>query len=61
MHLINKTISQGHFPEELKLARVIPIYKGENDQLIQNYRPILIELFKMVFKLSVFQKRECPI
>ena len=37
-YLINKTISQGHFPEELKLTRVIPIYKGEDDQLIQNYR-----------------------
>ena len=28
-NLIDKTISQGHFQEELKLARVIPIYKGK--------------------------------
>ena len=30
------------FPAELKLARVIPLYKGENNQLIHNYRPISV-------------------
>ena len=34
------SIREGIDPEELKLAKVIPIYKGEDDQLIQNYRPI---------------------
>ena len=54
-YLINKTISQGHFPEELKLARVIPIYKGENDQLIQNYRPIsVLPFFSKIFEKIIF-------
>ena len=35
--LINMSITQGIFPEELKTARVIPIYKGEDDQLISIY------------------------
>ena len=39
-YLINITIKQGIFPEELKLAKVIPIYKSDDKQLTQNYRPI---------------------
>ena len=34
--LINMSISQGIFPEEMKIAKVLPIYKGEDEQLIQN-------------------------
>ena len=29
-------------PDELKVARVIPIFKGEDEQLVQNYRPISV-------------------
>ena len=32
-------MTQGNFPNELKIARVIPLYKGEDTQLIENYRP----------------------
>ena len=39
-HLINMSIREGLVPEELKYAKVIPIHKGEDGQLIQNYRPI---------------------
>ena len=41
-HLINQSILQGYFPEELKLAKVLPIYKSEDEQLVQNYRPISV-------------------
>ena len=40
--LINMSISQGIFPNQLKLARVIPLFKGEDEQLVQNYRPISV-------------------
>ena len=40
--LINMSISQGTFPNQLKLARVIPLFKGEDEQLVQNYRPISV-------------------
>ena len=36
------SISQGMFPHQLKLARVIPLFKGEDEQLVQNYRPISV-------------------
>ena len=35
-HLINISISEGQVPEERKTAKVIPIYKEEDDKLIQN-------------------------
>ena len=40
--IINMSISQGTFPNQLKLARVIPLFKGEDEQLVQNYRPISV-------------------
>ena len=40
--LINMSISQGTFPNQLKLARVIPLFKEEDKQLVLNYRPISV-------------------
>ena len=45
-HLINMSIYQGTFPESLKIARVIPIFKGENEQLVHNHRPISVLPFR---------------
>ena len=39
-HLINQSILQCLLPEEMKIAKVIPIYKCEDKQLVTNYRPI---------------------
>ena len=50
-HLINMSIRKLIVPEELKLAKVIPVYKGEDDQIIQNYKPISILPF---FSLNFF-------
>ena len=33
------------FPEEMKLAMILPIYKSEDEQLVNNYRPISIFFF----------------
>ena len=41
-HLINKSISDGVFPNSLKLDKVIPIFKSGDKSLISNYRPISI-------------------
>ena len=48
-HLINQSISQGIFHEQLKLAKVLPIFKCEDEQLVQNYRPISILPFFLKF------------
>ena len=41
-YMMNLYISQGHFPSELKLAKVIPIYKSGDKQFIEHYRPIWV-------------------
>ena len=57
--LINQSMAQCVFPAELKIARVIPLYKGENNQLIHNYRPISVLPFlskiyeKIVYKYVI--------
>ena len=41
-YLVNSSISENIFPSELKLARVVPIFKSGDPSLITNYRPISI-------------------
>ena len=43
--LINNSFYHGIFPDELKLARVVPIFKSGDLSKIYNYRPISISLF----------------
>ena len=38
----NSSIKQGIFPSELKNAKVFPIFKAGDEQLITNYRPISV-------------------
>ena len=47
------SISQGIFPNQLKLARVIPLFKMEDEQPVQNYRPIYVLQF---FVSNIFEK-----
>ena len=48
MIIINDTLTQGIFPDQLKHAKVIPVFKDSDKTLFSNYRPISI--------LSVFSK-----
>ena len=40
--IINNSIASGIFPDELKKARVLPIFKSGNSEVTANYRPISI-------------------
>ena len=46
--IFNQSFEEERFPEMLKIAKVIPIFKGENPTDPNNYRPISL--------LSVFDK-----
>ena len=41
-YIVNQTLSIGIFPDRLKIAKVIPIYKKGDSLLAENYRPISI-------------------
>ena len=54
VHLINLSLKQGIFPYQLKVAKVIPVYKSEDSHIFGNYRPIsLLPAFSMVFEKCV--------
>ena len=38
--VINQVLSTGIFPDKLKIAKVIPIFKKDDPTLFKNYRPI---------------------
>ena len=41
-YLFNLSIEKSVFPEDLKILRVTPIYKGEESSDVSNYRPISV-------------------
>lgn len=49
--IINQSLKRGIFPDKLKIARVIPLYKKDDDKLFTNYRPIsLLPTFSKIFE-----------
>ena len=52
--LINQVFNTGIFPERLKLAKVIPVFKKGDLKLINNYRPIsLLPLISKVLEQMI--------
>ena len=39
--LFNKSIHSGRVPDDIKLAKIIHIYKAKDKELLNSYRPIL--------------------
>ena len=49
--IINLSIKTGIFPDHLKKAKIIPIFKADNRCDINNYRPILVlPAFSKIFE-----------
>ena len=47
----------GIFPDQLKIAKIIPIYKKGDQHIFDNYRPIsLLPAISKVFEKIVFQQ-----
>ena len=51
-HVLSLSIRQGVFPIELKLAKVLPIYKSDDKRQLKNYRPISV----LPFISKIFEK-----
>ena len=53
--MINQSLLTGIFPDKLKIAKVIPLFKKDNPYIFDNYRPIsLLPSFSKVFEKVVF-------
>jgi hypothetical protein len=49
-NIYNASLESGIFPDQLKIAKVVPLYKKEDTRHIQNYRPIA--LLSVFFKIA---------
>ena len=57
VHIINLSLNQGIFPDILKIAKVIPLFKADDMNIFTNYRPIsILSVFSKVFE-RVFYNR----
>ena len=54
----NKSLQTGCFPHNLKIAKVVSIYKGNDKTLVNNYRPIsVLPVFcKKIFEKIIFTR-----
>ena len=55
MYLINESFETGIFPDELKIAKVVPVFKFGDKTLISNYRSIsVLSFFSKIFETVLY-------
>lgn len=56
-YLVNKSFEEGVFPNKLKHAKIVPIYKSGTKTTIENYRPIsMLPVFSKIFERIVYNR-----
>ena len=56
-HIINLSIQHGIVPDEMKIARVMPIFKSDDQSLLTNYRPIsVLPSFSKFFERVIYNR-----
>ncbi len=59
-HIINRSLLTGIVPNQLKIAKVIPIYKASDPTEFKNYRPIsLLPAFSKILERIMYNKVMC--
>ena len=51
-HIINLSIAHGVVPNQMKIARVVPLFEADYQSLFTNYRPVSV-----LPSVSKFQER----
>ena len=41
-HIFNQSFLLGVVPDQLKIAKIVPVFKAGNKKILNNYRPISI-------------------
>ena len=56
-YVCNLSLTQGVFPDELKLANVLPLYKNYDPYAFSNYRPVsLLNVLSKVFEKVMYNR-----
>jgi hypothetical protein len=49
-HIVNLSLKSGIVPDQLKIARVLPLFKSGDNNMLSNYRPIsVLPIFSKIF------------
>ena len=55
--LYNECMRDGTFPNDLKTGRISPIYKKDNEELLENYRPVsTLAVFGKIFEKIIYSR-----
>ena len=56
-HVLNLSLTQGFFPDEMKIAKVIPLYKHGDTSKFNNYRPVsILPLFSKLLERLMYNR-----
>ena len=56
-HICNQSLQEGIFPEQLKIANVIPLYKSDDPMCFNHYRPVsLLCILSKVFERIMYTR-----
>ena len=60
LFIINLSLEKGIFPDQLKVAKVIPLHKGGPKKGIESWRPIsILPLFSKLLEKVVHKRLYC--
>ena len=55
--IFNMSFSSGIFPDRLKVARVTPIFKADDKQIVSNYRPVsVLPIFSKILERLMYNR-----
>ena len=56
-HVMNISIQKGVFPNEMKIAKVIPLFKSGDSMIMSNYRPVsVLPLFSKILERLMYTR-----
>ena len=56
-HVLNLSLLSGTFPDELKVANVVPIFKSGDAQVFTNYRPVsVLPVFSKILERIMYNR-----
>ena len=57
LHVCRLSFTEGHFPKDLKVAKIVPLHKGNDPSLFNNYRPIsLLSVFSKILEKLMYER-----